>query len=112
MKPSALPALPVGDGEFDVAVVNAGTAFLTGLDRPGRAEMAGALHRALRTGGRLLVVEGRVGDWTSRFRGQPAGLAAYRAEGGAVSLLVAAGFRPVRVLADREGQRFTEGLKT
>lgn len=42
---------------------------------------------------------------------RPAGLDAFRADGGAARLLEAAGFHPVRVLADRDGQRFTEGLR-
>ena len=34
------------------------------------------------------------------------------AAGTATAALEAAGFRPVRLLADREGYRFVEGLKT
>ena len=38
--------------------------------------------------------------------------AGYEAAGGAVAALQAAGFKPVRMLSEREGYRFTEGLKT
>jgi hypothetical protein len=104
----ALPALPVGDGESDVAVVNVGPTVLalTG------AELARSIHRALRIGGRVEVVEGQPRTILTLLRTPPAGLEAFRAEGGASRLLEAAGFHPVRVLADRDGQRFTEGLKT
>jgi SAM-dependent methyltransferase len=112
VKHGALPTLPVGDGEFDVAVVDAGPVFLTGLDRSQRAALTQSLHRALRTSGRLVVVEGRPRTLLGLFRGQPAGHDAFRVEGGAARLLEAAGFHPVRVLADRDGQRFTEGLRT
>jgi hypothetical protein len=111
VKVGVLPALPVGDGEFDVAVMEAGPTLLTRLDGPGRIELARSLHRALRTSGRLVVVEGHPRTMFGVFRGQPAGLEAFRAGGGAATLLQAAGFQPVRVLADRDGQRFTEGLK-
>jgi len=111
VKRSELPALPVDDGGFDVAVVDAGPTFLTHLDGARRAELARSLHRALRTNGRLMLVEGQPPTLLGRFRGQPPGLDAFRAEGGAEKLLAAAGFHPVRVLADRNGQRFTEGLR-
>ncbi len=107
----ALPALPVDDGAFDAAVVDAGPTFLTALDGPGRLGLARSLARALRPAGRLIVVEGRPRSPFKPFQAKPAGLDAFRAAGGATTLLEAAGFRPVRLLADREGQRFTEGLK-
>jgi SAM-dependent methyltransferase len=107
-----LPAVPVADGGFDVAVVDAGATFLTRLDGAKRVELARSLHRALRTNGRLVLVEGQPKTLVGLFLGRPTGLDAFRAEGGAPTLLEAAGFHPVRVLADRSGQRFTEGLKS
>ncbi len=112
VKRAAFPALPVGDGEFDVAVLNAGPAVLSGLDRERRVELARSLGRALRPNGRLVVVEGQ----PTRLFGLAGGAATpgldpFHAEGGAEKMLEAAGFHPVRVLADRDGQRFTEGLR-
>ena len=107
----ALPVLPVDEGAFDAAIVDAGPTFLTALDGPGRLALARSLVRALRPGGRLIVVEGRPGSAFMPFQAKPAGLDAFRAAGGAVTLLETAGLHPVRLLADREGQRFTEGLK-
>jgi SAM-dependent methyltransferase len=111
----ALPALPVDEGAFDAAVVDAGPTFLTALDGPGRLDLARSLARSLRPAGRLIVVEGQPRSVFNLFRGG-ARLAvpllkAFRAAGGATTLLEAAGFHPVRLLADRDGQRFTEGLK-
>jgi hypothetical protein len=111
VRQGALPVLPVGDDEADVAVVHVGPTLLA-LTAAERAELARALHRALRIGGRVEVVEGQPSSLLTLFRTPPAGLQAFRAEGGASRLLEAAGFHPVRVLADRDGQRFTEGLKT
>jgi SAM-dependent methyltransferase len=107
----ALPVLPVDEGAFDAAIVDAGPTFLTALDGPGRLALARSLVRALRPAGRLIVVEGRPGSAFMPFQAKPAGLDAFRAAGGAVTLLETAGLHPVRLLADREGQRFTEGLK-
>jgi SAM-dependent methyltransferase len=107
----ALPALPVDEGAFDAAVVDAGPTFLTALDGPGRLHLARSLARALRPAGRLIVVEGQPKSPFNPFQAKPAGLDAFRAAGGATTLLEAAGFHPVRLLADRDGQRFTEGLK-
>jgi SAM-dependent methyltransferase len=110
----ALPALPVDDGAFDAAVVDAGPTFLTALDGPGRLDLARSLARSLRPAGRLIVVEGQPRSAFALFRGgarHAVPLRAFRAAGGATTLLEAAGLRPVRLLADREGQRFTEGLK-
>ncbi len=107
----ALPALPVGEGEFDVAVANAGPTFLTTLDGAQRVELARSLGRALRPNGRLVIVEGQPKTLFGLSGGRPAGLAAFRSEGGAERLLESAGFHPVRLLADRDGQRFTEGLR-
>jgi hypothetical protein len=107
---AALPELPVENQAFDVAVVNAGPAFLT-LSPADRTTLATGIHRALRVGGRLIVVEGQPPRLFGLIRAQPEGLAAFRADGGAGRLLESAGFRPVRLLADRAGQRFTEGIK-
>ena len=63
-------------------------------------------------GGRLVVIEagpadgGGLGGLLGRRRADP-----YVEAGGAVPALEAAGFRPVRVLGEREGYRFIEGLK-
>ncbi len=112
IKPGAFPALPVADGEFDVAVVNAGSSMLVGLDRERRVELAREFGRALRPNGRLVVIEGQPKRLFGLVGGGAApGLDTFRAEGGAAKLLEAAGFHPVRVLADRDGQRFTEGLR-
>ncbi|HEY3381007.1 MAG TPA: hypothetical protein VGK32_04520 [Vicinamibacterales bacterium] len=109
---AALPALPPEAQEFDVAVIDAGPTLLTRLDGPARAELVANVFRVLRTGGRAMVVEREPGGLLGVFRGKTQGLAEFRAHGGAAPLLDGAGFRPVRVLPEREGQRYTEGLKT
>lgn len=108
----AFPSLPVGDGEFDVAVLNVGPAMLSGLNPERRLDLARSLGRTLRPNGRLVIVEGQPKRLFGLVGGGPTpGLDSFQAEGGAAGLLEAAGFHPVRVLADRDGQRFTEGLR-
>jgi SAM-dependent methyltransferase len=111
----ALPALPVDEGAFDAAVLDVGPTLLA-LDGPGRLDLARSLARSLRPAGRLIVVEGQPRSAFDLLRAAGARhgvplLKAFRAAGGAVPLLEAAGFHPVRLLADRDGQRFTEGLR-
>jgi ubiquinone/menaquinone biosynthesis C-methylase UbiE len=97
-----LERLPFENGSFDVALVHAGVQ--AGIPR---AELLGECRRVLRSGGRIVVLEA----------GTRKGLAGiFRAreprEAGATSQeLEAAGFRAVRILGDRDGCRFIEGLK-
>ena len=106
---TALGALPFDPGSFDAVVVHNVGGLLPSLG--GTASMALAeCRRVLRDGGRIVVIE----------RGTPTGMATWfggqknPAAASAVTeaALAAAGFRPVRALADREGLQFVEGLKT
>ncbi len=106
----ALPALGVDAGRFDFAVIDAGPSLL-GLDETQRLALADAVLRALRPGARAIVSE-RPTRWLfGLLRHTPERLREFRARGGAERLLASAGFRAVRCLAQREGQRFTEGRR-
>ena len=97
-------SLPFSDSDFDLVVVHVGGIQQGLADGAGLALLRDAF-RVLRGGGRLVVIEGR-GGLMARIRasGQvdPAAM---------LSALDAAGFRATRLLADREGYRFFEGLK-
>jgi SAM-dependent methyltransferase len=106
-----LDTLPFGDGEFDVVVVHGRSGLLPSLAASTRVGALRECRRVLRHGGRLLAIED----------GDRAGLAAilrprrsqspeYDAAGGTLTALQGAGFTAVRLLAEREGYRFTEGL--
>ena len=105
-------AAPQIDGSaFDAAIVHDADPALTTLANDARVALFRACHQALRPGGRLMVIDSlpRTGLAALLSRGEtpieppPAGTL--------TSALEAAGFRPVRVLAEREGYRFIEGLK-
>ena len=93
VKVTAPADLAWDDGSFDMVVVdNTGGAF-TALAPADRAATLAAAHRVLRLGGRIEMIE-RMTPATD-----------------ADALLATAGFKPVRVLAERDHFRFVEGLK-
>ena len=102
------PRWPLEDGSFDVGILD-GNALLRG-DAAERASRLAEVRRCVRPSGRVLVIRtvplglaGRLG-----FAPTHAG-----PSGEASTLLRAldeAGFRPTRLLAEREGMTFVEGF--
>ena len=103
-----LDSLPFPGDSFDAIVLHAAGNALPSLEGAAAVAMLREGHRVLRTGGRIVIIEGGprrgVGRWL-RARQPP--LQPGTAEGA----VRAAGFRAARPLAGREGYRFTEGLK-
>ena len=100
---------PIEDGAFDIGIVD-GNALLRGTEQEQRGRLD-AVRRAVRPGGRVLVVRRFAPGLLSRL-----GFGPSHAEPGAEAtmLLTAierAGFRPARVLAEREGMTFVEGFR-
>ena len=87
-------AWPYGEAQFDMVVVD-DTADTFGSTKD-RATLLSNARRALRAGGRIEVIE-RLKSNIPDYNVQPD--------------LNAAGFKPVRVLAERDGFRFIEGLR-
>ena len=101
-------ALPLENGAFDVAVVR----FVFGdLPEAARNECAMEVLRLLRPGGRCLVIDPGHASGLAGMVKRPAGNSDYAAQGGAVAVLRAAGFRAARVLAEREALVFCEAAK-
>jgi SAM-dependent methyltransferase len=105
--------LPFDDAAFDVAVVHSAAGLLALLDADVRARLLQHVRHATRSGGRVIVTEaGLRSGVAAMFAPAPKRDERYEAAGGTVAALQAAGFKPVRVLADRDGLRFIEGLKS
>ena len=90
-------ALPFDGDQFDMVVVDDTNGAFGKIDESTRLAYLRDAARTLRHGGRIEVVEG----------------VAARSPGyDALGDLAAAGFKPVRELAQRDGFRFLEGLRT
>jgi SAM-dependent methyltransferase len=101
--------LPLGNGGFDLVVVHALKGVPAALGPLAPPDLFRECRRVLRAGGRVIVIEtGAGGGLTAvlrRRRQASGGLSR-----GTTADLEAAGFGPVRVLGEREGYKFTEGI--
>jgi ubiquinone/menaquinone biosynthesis C-methylase UbiE len=107
-----LDSLPFEPDNFDAVVVHSTDGLLAVLDDGARGGALRECHRVLRHGGRILVIEAGARSGLRRLLRPESGVGLpYDQAGGSVAALKAAGFAAVRLLAVREGYRFTEGLK-
>jgi SAM-dependent methyltransferase len=103
-------AIPHETGSFDVAVIDGTDGSFGSMSVTDPSHRLGEIVRVMRPGGRLVVIERVAGALRSIFGGTSVD-PAHRAAGGAKAALEGAGFRPVRVLAERQHLRYTEGIK-
>jgi SAM-dependent methyltransferase len=101
LRVTPLQSLPFDADAFDVVVVHGMRGLVTTLDEGARAAMLREAHRVLRVGGRVILIEPGPGGGLFGAKGANTDPAA----------LGTAGFKATRVLAQREGYTFTEGLK-
>jgi SAM-dependent methyltransferase len=99
--------LPFAADSFDVIVVHAGDRTLPSFADPAGVALLREGHRVLRSGGRVIIIEGGPRGLTGLLRPRQRPLDS----ASTVTALTTAGFRAARPLAEREGYRFTEGLK-
>jgi len=105
--------LPFEDHSFDVVVVHGASGWLPALAADRRATLLEQVLRVTRSGGRVIVTEaGERSGVKAMLSPGPRRDERYEAAGGTAAAMQAAGFKPVRLLADREGLRFTEGLRS
>jgi len=103
--------LPFDNEAFDLVIVHSVRGLLSSLDADARMAAMREWHRVIRHGGRVMTIEpGAVSGIKSLIQ-QRHSDDAYEESGGVVGALESAGFRPVRLLADREGYKFAEGIK-
>lgn len=103
--------LPYEDKSFDVIVIDSLQGLIAHASPESRAAWLREAHRLLVTRGRLVVIE-RVArpGLAGLFSRQPVD-PDYLASGGAAFALRAEGFGAVRVLAERDGLSFVEGIR-
>ena len=104
--------LPFDDSSFDVAIIHSANGLLAALNSDLRARLLQEVLRVTRAGGRVIATE--VGQRTgvrAMLSPAPRRDERYESTGGTIAAMEAAGFRPVRLLAERDGFRFIEGLK-
>ena len=89
--------LPFDSDQFDMVVVDDTNGHFASIAGEARLEYLREARRAVRHGGRMEVIE-------AAGPARPAGYDVMRD-------LAAAGFKPVRELAERDGFRFVEGLR-
>jgi SAM-dependent methyltransferase len=112
VKVAPLAPLPFDNEAFDLVIVHSMRGLLSSLDPNSRLEAMREWHRVVRHGGRVMTIEpGTVSGIKSLIQ-QRRTDQVYEGRGGVVGALEIAGFRPVRLLADREGYKFAEGIKS
>jgi SAM-dependent methyltransferase len=106
-------SLPFDAASFDVAVIHSAGGLLPSLADDVRARLLTETHRVLRAGGRAIAIEaGAPSGLKAVFSPAPRVDERYARTGGTIGAMEAASFKPVRLLADRDGLRFIEGLNT
>jgi ubiquinone/menaquinone biosynthesis C-methylase UbiE len=96
---------------FDLLVIDNTGDLITTMTPERRVRTLQEAHRVLRPGGRIIVVEAAERGGLGALFSRRASNEQFRNLGGATTALEAEGFRSVRVLAEREGRRFIEGLR-
>jgi ubiquinone/menaquinone biosynthesis C-methylase UbiE len=104
-------ALSVDPGTFDVVVVDDTAGLLGSRRAEERVASVRELHRVLRIGGRVVLIgtapRSGLGALVSRATAGPP----FVSSGDAVKSLQADGFSTARLLAERDGMAFAEGIK-
>jgi len=97
-------AFPFAEGQFDLVVVDDTHGRFAAWTEASRLAALRESWRVVRRGGRVEIIEGLGGGWMQSMVARPDGYDSQQD-------LTAAGFRPVRLLAEKDGFRFVEGLK-
>ena len=98
--------MPFDDEAFDLVVVHSTRGFMSSLEPMARTAAFRECRRVLRGGGRLMTIEAAPSTGLKGLLGKSP-----ESSYDVVGALEAVGFRPARVLAEREGLKFVEGIK-
>jgi hypothetical protein len=105
VQPIAAGTIPFDDGYVDMIVIDDTRGAFAHRANDERLACLREAHRIVRPGGRIEVIEGLGGG--GLFRNPITRAADYDMPRD----LGAAGFKPVRILAEKDGFRFIEGLR-
>jgi ubiquinone/menaquinone biosynthesis C-methylase UbiE len=98
--------VPVEDSEFDLAIIDDTDAGFTTMPDADRHDTIRETVRILRPGGRVMVIGSTPRTGLAAALGRPRPVSA-----DPTTVLQANGYRTVRVLAERDGYIFHEGMK-
>ena len=101
-------SLPVDNDSFDVAVMRD---VLPHLPAHRRAACVSEIARALRPGGRCLVIDGTIRKGLATLVRSASVAGDYVEQGGPVQIFTSQGFKAARILAERDGLLFAEAVK-
>jgi ubiquinone/menaquinone biosynthesis C-methylase UbiE len=114
LETGSLERFPFEDGAFNLIVVDNQDGLLSGMRPEQRVAVLQQAFRTLAPRGRIVVIErGERGGLGALFRA-PASAPVdehYKSSGGALVALEAEGFRAARLLAERNGLSFFEGVR-
>ena len=105
---------PFEDGAFNLVVVDNQDGLLSGMRPEQRVATLREAFRTLTARGRIVVIERAARGGLGALFGTPAETSAdphYKSSGGALVALEAEGFRAARLLAERDGLSFFEGVR-
>jgi hypothetical protein len=107
-----LNAFPYEDGSFDLIVLDNQEGLLSTMKPEQRVACLQQAFRTLVSRGRIVVIEQgpRAGLGALLRKSSPAD-PHYQSSGGAMTALKAEGFKAVRLLAERDGLSFFEGVR-
>ena len=109
-----LPDFPFEDGAFNLIVVDNQEGLLSSMRPEQRVATLQQAFRTLEARGRVVVIErGERGGLGALFRSSTSATVDphYKSSGGALVALEAEGFRAARLLAERGGLSFFEGVR-
>ncbi len=101
--------LPVDDASFDLAIVDDTGGLFSGMRPEDRVAATRELARVLRPGGRAMIIGSAPRQGLGALLSRAPAVPSLAASGQA--LLESDGFRAARMLAEREGLVFVEGIK-
>jgi SAM-dependent methyltransferase len=106
-------SLPFDDSSFDVVIVHGTSGLLSSASHETRVRLLSQVLRVTRGGGRVIVTEtGDRSGLRAMLAPAPKKDERYEQAGGTIAVMETVGFKPVRLLADRDGMKFIEGLKS